>query len=81
MNIKSGLTAGMSYEQCTELREWWKDMARNGPCVANPNPPTPGTPPPTSAQPPTSTASIQPACYGGYVNGVYYPDLSGTCGV
>jgi len=36
MNIKSGLIAGMSYEECTQLREWWKDMARNGPCVANP---------------------------------------------
>jgi hypothetical protein len=81
MNIKSGLIAGMSYEECTEIREWWKDMARNGPCVANPSPPSPaGTPPPTSSQPPTSTTSIQPACYGGYVNGVYVADMSGTCG-
>jgi len=80
MNIKSGLIAGMSYEECTQLREWWKDMARNGPCVANPAPPTTAAPPPTSTQPPSTSTNIQPACYGGYVNGVYIPDSSGTCG-
>jgi len=80
MNIKSGLIAGMSYEECTQVREWWKDMARNGPCLENPYPPTTGTPPPTSTQPPASSTNIQPACYGGYVNGVYIPDYSGTCG-
>ena len=80
MNIKSGLLAGMTYDQCVELREWWKDMAKNGPCVTNPSPPTVGAPPAQPSQPPSTTANIQPACYGGYINGVYIPDRSGTCG-
>lgn len=80
MKIRTGLLAGMNYEECTQLREWWKDMARNGSCVANPNPPTTGTPPAQPTQPPSYSTSIQPACYGGYINGVYIPDYSGTCG-
>jgi len=79
MNIRTGLLAGMSFDQCTDLREWWKDMARNGPCVANPSPPS-TTVPPTTTKPPSTTTTIQPACYGGFVNGVYFPDMSGTCG-
>ena len=84
MKIQSDLHAGMTYTECDVQRNYWKSMAQSGKCNAyyppTNYPPTyypptyypPTTYPPTT-YPPTSTG-------GGYVNGVYYSDMSGACG-
>ena len=79
MKIKSDLHAGMTYTECDAQRNYWKSMAQSGKCNAYSPPPyypptyyPPTTYPPTY-YPPTSSG-------GGYVNGVYYSDMSGACG-
>lgn len=86
MKIKTNVYAGMTYEECDAQRNWWKNQANmmesyyNStstyppaglwfPCQPTPYPPTTPTQPTT---PPTGS--------GGYVNGVWVPDMSGTCG-
>jgi hypothetical protein len=78
MKIKSDLHAGMTYTECDAQRNYWKSMAKSGKCNAYYPPTTypPTTYPPTT-YPPTT---YPPSGSGGYVNGVYYPDYSGTCG-
>ena len=69
MKIKSDLHAGMTYAECDAQRNYWKNMAKSGYCTGyNPQPYPPAPYPP------------YPPSGGGYVNGVYYPDRSGTCG-
>jgi hypothetical protein len=86
MKIKTNVFAGMTYEECDAQRNWWKNQANmmesyynststkppSGlwfPCQGNP-PSGGGTPPPPTPPPSGS---------GGYVNGVWVPDMSGTC--
>jgi hypothetical protein len=78
MKIKSNVHAGMTYQECDAQRNYWKKMAQSGKCNAY-YPPASYPPtyyPPTyypPTYPPTSSG-------GGYVNGVYYADMSGSCG-
>ena len=90
MKIKTDIHAGMTFEQCDNIRNYWKNQAylmqkyaktcspQSGlyfpPAVYNNEPGAPVTPPPTP-QPPVQSGS---GC--GWVNGVYYPDQSGVCG-
>ena len=77
MKIKTDLRAGMTFEQCNPQRNYWKQVAQTGNCsavlqdMAPPPVPSP-TPPPT-----TPPSQGQSGC--SWVNGVYYPDLSGAC--
>jgi hypothetical protein len=83
MKIKSDIHAGMTYEECDAQRNYWKNMAKSGSCAAYYPPATYYPPstyyPPATYYPPT-TYPPAPTASGGYVNGVYYPDKSGTCG-
>jgi hypothetical protein len=73
MKIQTSLRAGVTYQQCDAQRNYVKGLVKSGKCVAGyPYPPAPYPPYPPQPVPPPST--------GGYVNGVYYPDMSGTCG-
>jgi hypothetical protein len=85
MKIKTNVYAGMTFDECAKQRDWWKSQAnmmesylytKNAyppaglwfPCMGNPpygGGGTKPTPPPPSG--------------GGYVNGVWVPDMSGTC--
>jgi hypothetical protein len=79
MKVYTDLRAGMTYEECDAQRNYWKQAAQTGNCQAvlsDMNPPT--TPPPTTTTPPPTTGTTGFSC--GYVNGVYYGDMSGTCG-
>jgi hypothetical protein len=74
MRIRTAVVAGMTFEQCDQIRNYWKGMAQSGSCYINPPPlPSSGTTPPASSQP------AYPTSGGGYVSGVYYPDKSGIC--
>jgi hypothetical protein len=73
MKIRSALYAGMTFEQCDQIRNYWKQMAQSGACVPNPTPPSPTPPSPTPPSP------YPPSPGGGWVNGVWYPDKSGYC--
>ena len=83
MKIKSDIHAGMTYTECDVQRNYWKSMAQSGKCTGYyppyPYPPTPypPTPYPPAPYPP---APYPPSGSGGYVNGVYYSDMSGACG-
>jgi len=89
MKIKTDLYAGMTYEQCDQARLWWKNQANmmeaygTGasstppaglwfPCMGNP--PVPGSGSGSTTPPPTTLPAG-----GGYVAGVWVPDMSGTC--
>jgi hypothetical protein len=74
MKIRSALYAGVTFEQCDQVRNYWKQMAQSGQCIPNPYPPTP-TPP----APPPTPSPYPPSAGGGWVNGVWYPDMSGYC--
>jgi len=77
MKVHSDLRAGMTYQQCDSQRNYYKSMVQGGHCGGyNPNPPYPPYPPnpPNPPYPP-----VPPSPGGGYVNGVWYPDRSGTC--
>jgi crotonobetainyl-CoA:carnitine CoA-transferase CaiB-like acyl-CoA transferase len=69
MKIKSDVHAGMTYAECDAQRNYWKSMAQSGHCTGyGPQPPYY---PPYNPYPPSG---------GDYVNGVWYPDMSGACG-
>ena len=80
MKVHTDLRAGMSFDECDAQRNYWKQAAQTGNCnavLADMNRPT--TPPPTTTTPPPPTSSTgQSGC--SWVNGVYYADMSGTCG-
>lgn len=94
MKIKTNVFSGMTFDECDAQRNWWKQQANmmesyynstatyppSGlwfPCMPQPCPPfcSSGTTPVTPVQPVTP-----PANSGGYVNGVWVQDMSGTCG-
>jgi hypothetical protein len=72
MKIQTSLRAGMTYDQCDAQRNYVKGLVASGKCVVGPYPPNPYPPYPPQPVPPSPS--------GGYVNGVWYPDKSGTCG-
>ena len=74
MRIRTSVIAGMTFEQCDQIRNYWKGMAQSGSCYSNPSPPPSSTTPPPPPSQPT-----YPTTGGGYVAGVYYPDKSGIC--
>lgn len=88
MKIKTNITAGMTFEECDAQRNWWKNQANmmetyqydksakppTGlwfPCMSNP--PYPGSGSGSSGSGGSSTTG------GGYVAGVWVPDMSGVC--
>jgi hypothetical protein len=88
MKVQSNICAGITFEQCDAQRNYYKGLVQSGKCVANPYPPQPYPPyppqpyPPYPPQPypPYPPQPTPPPSGGGYVNGVWYPDRSGTCG-
>jgi hypothetical protein len=75
MKIKTDVHAGMSYAECDAQRDWWKQQAQMMESFAKSRSMTPPaglwwpnqtTPPPTNS--------------GGWVDGVWYQDMSGYCG-
>ena len=80
MKVNTDLRAGYTYEECDAQRNYWKQAAQSGNCsavIADMNPPQTTPPPTTPSTPPPSTGAGS-GC--SFVNGVYYPDMSGTCG-
>lgn len=79
MKIRSNLSAGQTFEQCDQQRNWWKQQAELMEVYAKSSSSTPpaGLWLPTSGSP---SYPSYPTTGGGYVNGVYYPDQSGVCG-
>jgi hypothetical protein len=78
MRIKTDLRAGLTFEQCDAQRNYWKQAAQTRNCSVvlrdMAPPPTPSPIPP----PVTPPSQGQSGC--SWVNGVYYPDMSGDCG-
>jgi len=79
MKVRSNIRAGNEAEalrKCQKERDYWKVQAAEMEAIATspakPSPPQQPTPPPSYG---TATTV---GC--GWVNGIYYPDLSGTCG-
>jgi hypothetical protein len=71
MKIRSNIRAGDALADCQKQRDYWKAQATYMEKVATSTTPKPPTTPPTT---PTTSVSC------GWVNGVYYGDMSGTCG-
>ena len=86
MKIRTNLSAGMTFEECDQARNYWKDMAQRGQSNISP-PSTGGTV--TTAAPQPVYYSQQPVYYpqqpqtttysSGGTQGAYYPDRSGFC--
>ena len=76
MKIRTNLSAGMTYTECDQQRDWWKQQAELMEQYATSSSMTP----PAGLWFPTSGGGNYPSSGGGYVNGVYYPDKSGVCG-
>lgn len=91
MKIKTNITAGMTFEECDAQRNWWKQQANmmesyqystattppSGlwfPCMSNP--PYPGS---GSGSSSGNSGSSGSSTTGGYVAGVWVPDMSGVC--
>ncbi len=74
MKIRTNLSAGMTFEECDQQRDWWKQQAE----LMEQYSKSSSTTPPAGLWFPTSGG--QPSTGGGYVNGVYYADMSGVCG-
>ena len=75
MKIRTNLTAGATYAECDQQRDWWKQQAE---LMEKYSYNVKGTPPaglwlPGTSVPPSSTG-------GGYVGTTWYPDKSGICG-
>ena len=88
MKIRTDLNAGMTYQECDQARNYWKDMAQRG--QSNISPPSTGGTVTTAAQQPVYY-SQQPVYYPQQpqqtqtytsvgTQGAYYPDRSGYCG-
>lgn len=95
MKIKTDIHAGMTFEECDQIRNYWKNQAQlmgqySKTCFSPAGlyfPPDvynnqPQAKPPAPPQPPSPTPP-QPGPQGsgcGWVDGVYFPDQSGLCG-
>lgn len=78
MKIRSNLSAGQTFTECDQQRNWWKKQAEMMEVYAKSSSKTP----PAGLWFPTTGTPTYPTypTGGGYVNGVYYPDKSGVCG-
>ena len=78
MKIKTNVYAGMTFEECDVQRDWWKQQAE----LMNKYYSDSSTRPPAGLWFPCSgsTTPTPSTQGGGYVNGVWYPDMSGACG-
>lgn len=89
MKIKTGVIAGMTFEECDAQRDWWKNQANMMESYAYSTatvPPTGlwfpcmGNPPvPGGSGSSSGGTTPPPTAGGGYVAGVWVPDMSGTC--
>ena len=87
MKIRTDLNAGMTYQECDQARNYWKDMAQRG--YSNISPPSTGGTVTTAVQQPVYYPQ-QPVYYPQQpqyqtyptsgTQGAYYPDRSGYCG-
>ena len=87
MKIRTDLSAGMTFQECDQARNYWKDMAQRG--HSNISPPSTGGTVTTAVQQPVYY-SQQPVYYPQQpqsqtytsvgTQGAYYPDRSGYCG-
>ena len=87
MKIRTNLSAGMTFQECDQARNYWKDMAQRG--HSNISPPSTGGTVTTAVQQPVYY-SQQPVYYPQQPQsqtypssgslGAYYPDRSGYCG-
>jgi len=87
MKIRTDLSAGMTFQECDQARNYWKDMAQRG--HSNISPPSTGGTVTTAVQQPVYY-SQQPVYYpqqpqfqtypSSGTQGAYYPDRSGYCG-
>ena len=79
MKIRTDLNAGMTYQECDQARNYWKDMAQQG--HSNISPPSTGGTVTTAVQQPVyypqQTQSQTYTSVG--TQGAYYPDRSGFC--
>ena len=86
MKIRTDISAGMTYQECDQARNYWKDMAQRG--SSNISPPSTGGTVTTAVQQPVYY-SQQPVYYpqqpqtqtytSSGTQGAYYPDRSGFC--
>jgi hypothetical protein len=78
MKIRTNLSAGMTFQECDQARNYWKDMAQRG--HSNISPPSTGGTVTTATQQPVYY-SQQPVYYppSSGTQGAYYPDRSGFC--
>ena len=86
MKIRTNLSAGMTFQECDQARNYWKDMAQRG--YSNISPPSTGGTVTTAVQQPVYY-SQQPVYYPQQpqsqtytsvgTQGAYYPDRSGYC--
>ena len=72
MKIRSDIRAGDALAECQKQRDYWKAQAQYMEEIAK----SPAPKPPAPSPPTTSTGGS--GC--GWVNGIFYPDRSGTCG-
>jgi hypothetical protein len=94
MKIRTNLNAGMTFQECDQARNYWKDMAQRG--HSNISPPSTGGTVTTAAPQPVYYPQ-QPVNYSQQLvyypqqpqsqtyassgtQGAYYPDRSGFCG-
>ena len=76
MRVRSDIRAGdesQALKECQKQRDYWKALAAQMEAIAKapaPKPPAPAPAPPS----PTGGSGC------GWVNGVYYGDMSGACG-
>ena len=86
MKIRTDLSAGMTYQECDQARNYWKDMAQRG--YSYISPPSTGGTVTTAVQQPVFYPQ-QPVYYPQQpqsptyptsgTQGAYYPDRSGFC--
>lgn len=79
MKIRTDLSAGMTYQECDQARNYWKDMAQRG--HSNIGPPSTGGTVTTAVQQPVYyPQQPQSQTYTSVGRqGAYYPDRSGFC--
>ena len=71
MKVKSDLRAGMTFEECDQQRNYWKEMYQTGNCSAVVQDQAPPPPPPQTTPPPTGDPN---AISCAWVNGVQYSE-------
>lgn len=76
MKIKTDVHAGMTFEECDAQRDWWKQQAQMMQSYVKSG----SSVPPAGLWWPTQTPTpTPPSNKGGWVDGVWYSDMSGYC--